>query len=101
MSCVSDGVVRHSFPKIVHRGTKYLKRFCEKCGYSKNLFRARKSCVVCVVGDDSGLGLKCNKLRNCKRPIVIAKKRRVSKEGVSGIKGQKLEGGGLEMGRGG
>ena len=67
--CNVDGVTVHQFPQIKFKGRVYNKRLCVKCGTAKNLFRCKKGCVVCDVGDSSTLGLNCTRLRTCRRQL--------------------------------
>ena len=65
--CVDNGVVSHKYPRVKYRGARYHTRYCERCGKTKNLFKTRRGCIVCVSGDDSQLGMKCSRLKHCKK----------------------------------
>ena len=63
--CVENGEINHKFPRVSHRGVKYQKRYCSRCDAAKYLFRCVATCIVCQIGDDSPLGLKCCELGRC------------------------------------
>ena len=80
--CVEGGVFQHKFPRVNFKGNRCYKRYCSKCGSARNVFRCKQRCVVCEVGDDSGLDLKCMRLKHCRRKSRQGRGGGLSKGGI-------------------